>query len=132
MSKKTIKEIEKEVALENPIKEKPLSKAQLKKQAKEQRLAKEQHAKKQMIETRKAMAEAGEYVQRAICNTCYHCTNKETKIKMFETKTSAGIEAPYFAMKFCGLAGLSMVDVQECEMYIKSNDLVIEPIETQD
>ena len=112
---------------QTPVIEKPLSEKQIKKLEKEQKLAQE----KQSSDIRKGMQEAGEYVRKSICNSCVHCTNRHTQVKMFETTNSQNQQVPYFAMKHCGLAGLSMVDIKTCEMYLKTDD-VAPTYETQD
>lgn len=96
-----------------PKKQKSLTAKDIKRIKKEN----EQRAKQELADIRKAYSEAGEIVRKAICNTCKWCTNRDAQLKSFETKTSQGNEKPYLVMKYCGLAGLSMIDVAECEMY---------------
>ena len=57
-------------------------------------------------------------VQSSMCKTCVNCANRDMKKDRFKVKSSKGNEV-YVPMNFCTIAGLSLVDVQECEIYEK-------------
>lgn len=107
----------------DPVKEEPkkLTKAQQKKADKEKKAEEKRQAEAQ----RKAMEGQIESMHKAVqsskCKTCMHCLNRGTKIDRFEVKSSRGEEL-FTPMNFCTMAGLSLVDVQECEMYIKHKE----------
>ena len=78
------------------------------------REAQEAHQEKQMDEQIKAMSKG---VKDSICNQCDHCTNRNKAFDRFKAKSSTGEKQLFVPMNFCGLAGLSMVDIVECEMF---------------
>lgn len=110
-----------EIQVVEPGKEpkpKKLTKAEKKKIEKQQR----EFAKKQEEEQIKAMEvqikNMHEKVSASKCNDCKHCLNPNKTFDRFKVKSSKGDEL-FCPMNFCTLAGLSLVDVEECEKFDK-------------
>jgi len=94
------------------------TKAEIKKEQKAEAQREKERAAHQAKEMEKSIAAMFKGVSESICNSCLHCINPNKTFDRFKVKSSQGDEL-FAPMNFCGMAGISVVDVIECEKYSK-------------
>ena len=95
---------------------KKLTKAEQKKLDKIKAEAIKLQAEEQANQMKMQIESMHKVVQSSICKKCLHCSNRDQTRASFKVKSSKGSER-YVPMNFCSYAGLSLVDVLECEMF---------------
>ncbi len=113
--KSNLKVVKDDVDKTKPIK-KP-TKAAIKKAEREEKERIKKQAEFQAKQMEKQIVAMGKAVKESICNQCVHCGNPNKTFDRFKAKASTGERQLFTPMNFCKLAGLSLVDVQECDMF---------------
>lgn len=124
MTKKGKKDLEKEVenglkvvkSDEKPNKPKKPTKAEIKKAEREEKELQKARDKAQKEQMEKQIKDIFQKVSTSKCNNCLHCMNPNKTFDRVKVKSTQGEEL-FAPMNYCKLAGLSLVDVQECEKF---------------
>jgi len=121
MTKKGKQDLEKEVeqglkvVKKDETPKKP-TKAEIKKSEREEKELQKARDKAQKVAMDKNIKNIFEKVSGSICNQCNHCMNPNKDFDRFKVKSTQGDEL-FAPMNYCKLAGLSVVDIVECEKF---------------